>query len=478
MGQPLPISLGLRTNPGRSNHQAGTAQLINVFAEESGEDGKSVWTIFGTEGLDPFGSPLVGGGIRAMIVVGTTLYAVAGRNVYSVTTGGVGTLLGGIATDGPVYMERNRRIPAQIGIVSDNLYYVIDTGANSLTQIIDVDLPAPISISVSDGFGIIPVVGGSWFLTGLDDFTTIDALDEGTAEAYPDEIVRSMVLEREVIMMGETSLEWFQNTGDADFPFTRVHALELGCLAGDSVAKVDTQTRKTILWVAPDHTVRMMNGYSGQVVSTPEIETLIKLLHRAGNISQLKGFAWAYEGRFFYNLTCNSWSRTWDSKTGNWHSRKSYGGDRWRVSCVVPFGSRMIAGDYDTGQLYVMDSTIWTENGDHLVREIIPPIIHASPYRIVANALYIDAATGVGLNSTDTHESDPKLLVKWSRDSGRTWSSQRERTLHESAEVRRVAPIYRLGKFSQKGMTLSISLSAPVESVTLSIALDFDQLGA
>lgn len=477
MGEPVSISLGLRTNPAR-HPQAGNAQFINCFGEEQGEDGKSTWVIYGTEGLDAFGSPLVGGGIRAMIVVGNTLYAVAGRNVYAVTTGGASTLLGGIATDGPVYMERNRRIPAQIGIVSDGLYYVIDTLANTITQIIDPDLPAPISISVSDGFGIIPVIGGSFFLTGLDDFTTIDALDEGTAEAYPDEIVRSMVLEREVIMMGETSLEWFQNTGDADFPFTRVHALELGCLTGDAVSKVDTPSRKTVIWVAPDHTVRRMNGYSGDAVSSNEIETLIKELHEAGNISQLKSFAWAREGRFFYALTCNSWTRVLDSKTGHWHTRQSYNENRWRVNCVVPFGSRMIAGDYETGQLYVMDSSIKTENGNFLVQDIIPPTVHASPYNIIANALYIEAATGVGLNSANPHESDPKLLVAMSRDMGATWSAERERSLHAAGQVRRVAPIYRLGKYGQKGLTLRYRISAPVERVVISSALDFDRLGA
>lgn len=477
MGEPVNISLGLRTNPAR-NQQGGYAQLINCFGEEQGEDGKSVWILYGTEGLTNFGSALSGGGIRAMIAVGTTLYAVAGRNVYAVTSGGASSLIGGIATDGPVFLERNRRIPAQIGIVSQGLYYVIDTLANSVTQISDPDLPAPISISTLDGYGIIPVIGGSFFLTGIDDFTTIDALDEGTAEAYPDEIVRSMVLEREVIMMGETSLEWFQNTGDPTFPFTRVHALELGCLAGDSVAKTDTPDRKTVIWVAPDHTVRMMNGYSGQVISTNEISKLIKALHLAGNISQLKGFSWAHDGRFFYALTCASWTRVFDSKTGHWHTRQSYELDRWRVNTVVPFGTKLIAGDYSTGQLYTMDFSTYTEAGNHLPIEIIPPPIHAFPYRIVANGLYIDAATGVGLNSTDAHASDPKLMVKWSRDAGKSWSSERERTLHAAEDVRRVAPIYRLGKAGQKGITLSFRLSAPVERVVIAAALDFDRLGA
>lgn len=474
---PIPVSLGLRSNPAR-NRQASYCQLTNCFAEEQGEDGRVTWILYGTEGLTVFGTALAGGGIRAMIVVGSTLYAVAGRNIYAVTTGGAASLIGGIPTDGPVYMERNRRVPAQIGIVSDGLYYVIDTGTNSVTEILDPDLPAPISISVLDGYGVIPVINGSYFLTGIDDFTTIDGLDEGTCEAYPDEIVRSVVLEREVVFFGETSIEWHQNTGDADFPFTRVHALELGCLAGDSVTKVDTPSVKTIIWVCPDHTVRRMNGYAGQVISTPEIEKLIAALHKEDRASELKGIAWAHEGRFFYALTCDDWTRVYDSKTGHWHNRQSYELDRWRISAVIPFGPKVIAGDYSTGQLYVMDSNTFDEDGNYLVWEVITPNVHAFPYPLKFSALFMDAATGVGLNSTNAHESDPKLMVSWSDDGGYSWSAERERSLGTTAEYRRIKPIYRMGRERGKGRNYRFRISAPVERVMLQIALSSQKLSA
>jgi len=477
MGEPTPISLGLRSNPAR-NRQAGYAQLINCFAEEIEQDGKTAWAIYSTEGLTAFGSALSGGGVRAGIAVDQTAYVVVGRNVYAVNSSGVGTLIGGIATDGPVYLDRNRRNPAQIGAVSNGLYYVIDTQANSVTEISDPDLPSPISISVLDGYGIIPVIGASYFLTGIDDFTTVDGLDEGTAEAYPDEIVRSMTLEREAVFFKETSIEWHQNTGDPDFPFARVHALELGCLAGDSVAKVDTPSRKTIIWVAPDHTVRLMSGYSGEVISTNEIEELIKDLDEAGNADQLKGFAWAYAGRFFYALTCSSWTRVFDSSTGHWHTRQSYDLDRWRVSTVFKFGNKIIAGDYNTGQLYTLDNKTFTEAGNYLVSDVITPPVHAFPYDIKFKGMFIDAATGVGLNSTDTHASAPKMLISWSDDGGYSWSVERERDLGATAQYRRIKPIYRMGKTGQKGRIFRFRISAPVERVLMQAAISFDRLNA
>lgn len=477
MGEPIQISLGLRSNPAR-NPQGGNAQLINCFAEEQGEDAKAPLLIYSTEGLSAFGSALADGGVRAMLPVGETLYVIIGRNVYAVGTGGTAALIGGIATDGPVYMARNRREPAQIGVVSDGLYYVIDTLTKSVTQILDPDLPSPISFSVLDGYGIITVIGGEFYLTGLDEFTTIDGLDVGTAEAYPDEIVRSMVLERELVLLGEDSIEFFQNTGDADFPFTRSHATETGCLSGDSAALVDTPTRKTIIWVAPDHTVRMMSGYSSQVISDNEIEDLIKEVDVAGNASSLKGFAWAHAGRFFYALTSSSWTRVFDSKTGYWHTRQSYGLSRWRVSAVAPFANKIIAGDYANGQLYVMSFETQTEAGNHLVRSILTPPVHAFPYRLQFNGLFIDAATGVGINSTDSHASDPQLMISWSDDGGYSFSTERTRALGTTAEYKRIPPVYRLGRTGQKGRIFKFSISSPVESLMISASVDFDRLGA
>lgn len=478
MGEPQPVSLGYRTNPGR-NQQSGNAQLVNCFAEELGEDGKVTIVLHATAGLTDFGSELSGGAIRAMLPVGSTLYAVAGRSVYSVNSSGSSSLLGGIPTDGPVYMARNRRIPAQVGIVSGGLFYVIDTGANELTQVQDPDLPAPVSLSVLDGYGVLPTVDGTFMLTGIDDFTTIDGLDQGTNEAYPDDTVRSMTLEREAVFFGKDSIEWHQNTGDPDFPFERVHSIELGCLAADSVAKVDTPTRKTLIWVAPDHTVRLMNGYQGQTISTPEIESLIEKLHKDGNIAQLRATAWADAGRFFYSLSCDSWTRVWDSKSGQWHTRKSYNLDRWRVGVVVPFGDKLIAGDSVTGQLYEMSDRTFDEAGANLIMEVITPTVHAFPNRLSFNALYIDAATGTGLNSTDAHESAPKLMVDWSDDSGNSWSATRERDLHGLGEnFKRIQPVYRMGRTGQKGRQLRFRMSSPVEKLMLQIALDTDQLRA
>jgi hypothetical protein len=475
-----PVSLGLRSNPSKHGKAAGNARLINCFAEEIGEEGKTQWVITATPGLSNFGGSLSLGadnGVRDMLEADGALYAVAGRQVYQSLPSGAATLIGGVPTDGPAYMRRNRRVPTQIGIVSDGYYAVVDS--NVLTEIQDTDLPPPSGLAYLDGYGILPTTRGRYFLTGLDDFSTIDALDVGVAESNPDPIVRAHELGREVYLFGSQSTEAHQNTGAADFPFERSQTIEIGCAAADSVCAVDSPSGKALMFVAHDHTVRLMPGYTPQVVSTGEIENLVRLMAEAGTIGTLKATTWSWGGRFFYALSSSTWTRVYDGKTGFWHERKSYLSDRWRVAKVVPFNGKLIAGDVDTGQLYQMLDETHTEGSDPHVMQVIFPPVHAFPNGGVVNALHLDMISGVGLNTTTSHNLDPVALLDWSKDGGDTWSTPREIPLHRLGQTaRRIQPIRRLGRFGQKGLTFRLTLSPAVKKVILSASIDVEQLEA
>lgn len=479
MGTLLPISLGTRSNPHRNAKHAGNARLINCFAEFLDQEGKNQWAIQSDAGLASFGDALpADGGVRDMLEVGGLLYVVSGGQLISVDGSGNAVVLGAIPTSGPVYMRRNRRSPVQIGIVSTGYYAVYDVGTSVLTQINDPDLPPPSSMAYLDGYGILPNAS-RYMLTSIDDFTQIDALDEGTVEANPDDIVRAHELEREMVFFGTATTESHQNTGDADFPFTRSQAIDVGCAAADSVAPVDTPNGKALAFVAHDHSVRLIRGYQTLAISTNEVEERIRRLAELGTISSLKSASWSWGGRSFYSLSCADWTRVYDAKTGNWHDKASYQVNRWKVSKVVPFAGKLIAGDANSPQLYTMSESVYAEGSDPLVMKIITPPVHAFPYAGRANALYIDAASGVGLNTDAPQDLDPVLMVRWSKDGGETWSEYRTIALHRLGQTaRRLQPITRLGRFGQKGITFELTVSAAVKRIVLSATLDYDQLQA
>jgi hypothetical protein len=473
----VPISLGTRSNPSRHAKQAGNARLINCFAEEIGEEGKTPWVITACAGLSEFGTAL-GGGIRAMLEADGNLYVVAGQFVYKIGRYGEQTQIGSIQTaTNPVYMRRNRASPTQIAIVSDGYYYVITN--DSIAQIEDVDLPPPTSLAYLDGYGVLPGIN-RYMITSVDDFTAIDGLDEGTAEADPDPIVRAHELGREVYFFGTRTTEAHQNTGDADFPFQRSQVIEVGLAAADSVCPVDLENGRALVFVAHDHTVRMMAGYEAVVVSNGEIADLIRLRAEAGTIQDLRATSWSWGGRSFYCLSCPDWTRVLDTKTRYWHERKSYLADNWRIGVVVPFAGKLIAGDRITGQLYEMRDEIYDEAGEALVAEVIFPTVHMFPYGGVVNAVFPNIVTGVGLNTAAAQNLDPVALFDWSKDGGDSFGSARTIKLHRQGQTgRRIQPLTRLGRFGQKGITFRTRISADVKKVMFStFTADIEQLAS
>lgn len=475
MGKLVPLSLGLRSNAAR-NKQAGSAKFTNCFAEEQGEDGKSTWIIYGSEGLAEF-APSASGGVRELLTVGSTLYAAIGPSLVSYTADATQEFIGNIDAAGAVYMRSNRAVPPQVGIVvagATGTYYVLSGGV--LSQNSDPDLDPPLCLAWHDGYGILPVENGRYMITGLDNFSTIDALDEGVCESKPDEIVRGEALGRQVVFFGEASIEFHANTGDADFPYERQEAIGIGCLAPRSVCFVESPDLETLIWVAPDHTVRKLTGYSGGVISNNEISQAIHDLAMAGRSDELGATAWAASGRFFYALSCADWTKVYDGKTGFWHDRKSYGINRWRVSQVARFGNKLIAGDYATGALYEMSERIYDEAGQYLVKEIITPTVHAFPHGVTFQALFLDVVLGVGLNVSSEHAANPKILIDWSDDGGASWSVAREKTLGTLGQRSIRVRINRLGTCGPKGRQFRFRISAPVETVVMSASVDMEIL--
>jgi hypothetical protein len=319
-------------------------------------------------------------------------------------------------------------------------------------------------------------LNGEYYISGLDDFSTVDGLDFGSCESKADEIVRAEVLGREAVFFGETSLEFHGNSGDPDFPLDRSQAVGIGCLAARSVCFVETPDSETLIWVAPDHTVRRLVGYQGATISTPSLSEAIKDLAEAGRANELIATAWASGGCFFYALSCSDWTKVYDSKTLAWHDRKSYGRKNWRVSHVTRFGNRLVAGDRLTGRLYEMKNTAFDEAGDPLVAEIVTPHVTAFPHRVSFNSVFIQVATGVGINTTNAHGQTPKLILDWSDNDGESWSAPREASLGELGHKKCLVRFNRLGTSEERGRVFRLRVSAPVQKLFMSMTADIDVL--
>jgi hypothetical protein len=455
----VPLSLTNKSNPARFK-QGGSAQLINCYVEEIGQEGKVPWAIYASDGLQGFCAVNgANGGCRAGINVDGVIYVVIGTQLHTIDSNGNDTLIGSMNIDqaAPVFIQRNRRVPPDVMIVCDGLGYYCRSGV--LTQITDPDFLAAITMDFSDGYFGVTTTLSEWGIGAIDDASAWNGLDIATADANPDSLVRIGALQAQFMLFGERSTEIWVDTGGADFAYQRSSVLEIGMLPGasNSLATVE----QSLCWVAHDRTVRMLgDGYNAQRVSTAAVERDIQSV---ADPSTINATSWVSNGHTFYKITCPAWTWVYDTVTSLWHQRQSYGQPNWNISFVVQFGERIIAGDGTSANLYEMSPLFFDDAGSPLISTVVFPPVHAYPYRTTHNCLYIDAERNVGTGQGMAQDIDPEMMLEWSDDDGATFKTQRTISLGQQGEKKpRLVPVTRLGQAKSNGRVYRMSWSAKV----------------
>lgn len=461
------IALATRSNEARDGIE-GAARLVNCYAEKIGSDGKAGTVVYPIDGWRQWGtvSTTTGGG-RAFLALDTSLVSVMGRIVVQWDSSGAPTILGGFETDGIVSIARNRRGVPQVAICCNGQVAVVSGGV--LSHITDPDLPPPTSIDCLDGYLLALLPDGRIFASALDDVTSWDALSFAKAEANPDGGVRVKVLRNYALFYGTRTTEWWTDNGGDPFPLGRDTTVNIGCLAGGSVADFE----QTHAFVAHDGTVRIWDGYTPKRISSHSVE---RLIDGETDPTRITALAWTSGGHSFYALTGTDWTKVYDARTGDWHDRESYGFDgRWRASAAVEFVGKRLFGSWEDGTIYEASRDFHDEAGNPIVMTMQAPPVHAWPNRLRWNTLYVDALPGVGVNTpTAQQNASPSIMLDWSDDGGRTWSAQRMVAVGEQGQRRTRIATRRLGVAPAAGRTFRVSMSAAVSRGLAGMAGDVD----
>lgn len=373
------------------------------------------------------------------------LYLVSGVNAYRVTEAGAPTLLGTIPGDGPVWIRGDETNVAFLA--SRDLYWW-----NGTTLALSPDAPTSDWLEYMDGYYIGSNADtGQFFVSGNRDPGTWNALDFASAEKYPDDILTGIVDHGELILFGTASGEIYYNSGNADFPLDKVSSghFEIGCTGVRSPAKLDN----TVFFVGSDLVVYRLNGYVPQRVSTHAIEAKL----RAATDKDFIGNAWTEGGHKFYSLSCDDFTLVYDVATQLWHERNVYGYAYWPVTFVATLNTRVFAGssiDGGLGELRPDTVTDWS----------LPLVSLATCKPLVNDNKQIEHArlellfqSGVGTLS----EPEPKVMMRFSDDRGRTWSSEKWRRLGSVGEYQTRACWNRLGQARGRIYEYSISSAVP-----------------
>jgi hypothetical protein len=404
----LKLTPALQQSKGRSKPWAGS-RLVNAFAELSEGDKADTFAVMAIPGLNAF-SDIGTQPVRGMWRMAGVLYVVAGSTLYSVASDGTETALGTITGTLPCRMADNGSELAIHGGVNGDTGYVYSGGVLYSSV---PNLPQVTDVCFIDGYFVWPIFNSDQFIiSGLNDGLSYDPLDVGSVEGSPDAIVGVVNDHRELHFYSTDTVEIYYNSGAADFPFERQGNafIERGCADKNSIVKIDNSTH----FVGDDLMVYRLNGYTPERISTHAIEW------RLAQATYFWGLTYTQEGHEFYVLNTDAGTFAFDMATRAWAERLSYGRDNYRISCAVSAYGRTILGDAYTGKLYTPSLDTYDEDGDPILVTIEPPAIEAERERATLYALELYCETGVG----NTDDPDPQVIMRYSRNGGRSWSNE------------------------------------------------------
>jgi hypothetical protein len=82
-----------------------------------------------------------------------------------------------------------------------------------------------------------------------------------------------------------------------------------------------------------------------------------------------------------------------------------------------------VAGDYSSGNLYQLSSSIYSDNGNPIAAERTFPHLNNDMKRLFYHSVQLDMEPGVGLSSGQGQT--PQAMLQFSQDGGHTWSNEK-----------------------------------------------------
>ena len=362
---------------------------------------------------------------------GTALYGVIDSQLYSISPTNGRTVLGTLYTRrGTVGMKLGLN---QLVITDGANGYVYDMLRSTFSRITADGWMGSYTVQALDGyFTFIQPNSQVFYISALEDATTLGALDFATANASPDKLVGQITTGRVLVLFGEVSAEIWQDSGAAAFPFERNSGafLDVGLMAAHTAKELDN----SVFWLGRDARgagiVYKLEGYRAVRISTIAIEQVIQAaIYARVDVSQAVAYTYQEDGHAFYVLQVPGVQTTWvyDTATRLWHERAEfpdgiYAQHRGRFHAYC-YGMHLIAGDSAT--IWQYDPQANTNAGDVLVRDRISPH-DALPSlgRVHFHAFELDCTVGRGVHC----QAQPRVLLRYSNDGGINLDSATWRT--------------------------------------------------
>lgn len=397
----------------------------------------------------------VAGKSRGMFFHKGLLYRVAGNNLYSVLSNGTHSLLGSVPGDNKCIFDA---LDNKIIFIADRKAFVWD--GSSLTQITDPDLDPPDSVAILNKHAVFDGNFDQFIVSNAGDPFTIDGLNYAAAESKADNLIRCYAFNQLVYMFGETTIEQWWNSGVGKPPFDRVEGGIINIGLGGILGVCNNLNY--IYFFGNDRKVYRIRNSTVEPVTN---QVLVQEFSSYATVSDVR--LWSMDiNNINYIVVCfPEANRTWVyMENGDWFEWSSgrYG-DRNRADGYVYAYNKHLVEDFENGNIYELSSEVYTENNETILRQRDSAPLDGAIFgypgkKITINELVVNIETGTGLVSGQG--SDPIIMLSFSDDGGRTFSTERWGTVGKLGLYQYRVRFNSLGSFYQR--ILRIKTSDPV----------------
>lgn len=388
------------------------------------------------------------GGARCLYLASNgTGYYVAGNRVYVITLGNTLDLLGTINTSTGICSMADNGTYVWLVDGSDK-GWTIKLSDNSFALFVDPTgtFTGATKVDYLDTYLLWNFPGTDKWGSTLSNTLTIDPTYIATKTTYPDPLQTIIVNKHEIHLLGTLKSEIWFDAGGALFPFAELPGayFEHGTVAKYSCASSDIH----VYFLSQDYQgqgmVLRIRGYEMTKISNHALDYQIrKMYQNGGNISDAVGYCYQQDGHLFYVLNFPSADQTWvwDEATQEWHQRAWVDNNgalhRDRVQCCAPINGLMLGGDWETGDLLVLDQTVYSDYvaGRYYPQQCIRGFPHLMQGMISLGLPgYDKARAGDGkVIQVESFQLDlqcgtgvpAEVIVRWSNDRGLTFVNSR-----------------------------------------------------
>ncbi len=441
------------------------SQVTRNFYPEVDDQGTELTSLSPFPGLKLFGTAGTGGN-RNMGVLNGILYTISGTELYEVAAGGTATLKGAIAGS-------NR-----CGVTNDGNVLVITNGSNkpysfdgtTVTLGTDVDLVNSNTSAFINKRVVYDGNNGDVIFADLNSPLIVTSATVLVAEANPDDSNAVWAFKQQLHVAGDETIQPFWNSGVGNPPYDPVNnaVQQVGVTAFHTIAK----NKEFSYFLGSDLNVYRYDGLSTAPIGDSAI---CQQIASYGVTSDAYGICFSFHGSNFYLLSFPTGNETWlyHEQSQLW-TNLAYGtqGDQHLISAYAYVYGKHLVADRRNGNIYELDFDTYTDNGDVIQRQRDTVSINGNSFerpgtRVTMNSLQLVIDPGVSLVS-----SEATIIMQYSDNNGRTWSSEDWATIGEQGDYDHILEWYSLGSFRNR--MFRFRMTDPVKWVLIKAMCDVE----